>query len=294
MNHTQLRAFHAVAELGGFAAASRQVGLTQPALSVQVRALEQHFGIELFRRLQRRTELTKTGSGLHAITRQYFALETEAEDFLRAVGEFRSGEVMIAADGAYHVMPVLAAIRQLLPEIKVNVSLGNSDDVIRALTHYEAHLGFSSSTTFSDNIHIIDQSRHPIVLMLPRDHPWASRKQIKLESLKGVALVMRESGSSTRAILEQALEASGIEPEIAIEIGSQEAVREAVANGLGLGVVQQREFGNDDRLTTVRFAGRAPAADECLICLEDRLDSPMMRELIRIVSHLDNAALAEK
>ncbi len=282
VNHAQLRAFHAVAELGGFSTAARKIGLTQPALTVQVKALEKDFQVQLFDRVNRGIKLTDAGETLHALTRRYFAIETEAEEFLKSVGAFRSGQIRIAADGPYHVIPLLARIREEMPEMDVNVSFGNSNMVLEALVNYDAHIGVSSSEEFDDRFTVLSESQHPIILIVPQTHEWASVKSLSIKSLHKAPLIMREAGSSTRTVFLKALTDAGVQPDIVLELGSREAVREAVAAGLGLGVVQEAEFGNDSRLAAVSFTRNRPVADERLICLEERAATPLMRELARI------------
>jgi len=285
INHTQLRAFHAVAEAGGYSSASRALGLTQPALTMQVRALESGFGIELFRRVGRGVELTETGLTLQRITRRYFGLAYDAEEYLRNVGEFRTGSITLAADGPYHIMPVLGSIHRHLPAMKIHVSLGNSNEVVRSLLNYKAHLGFSSRTSFEDGIEVLQRNRNEIVLMVPQEHRFGRRRQVRLDELKNETFIMRESGSSTRAIFVKALEDANIDPNITIELGNQAAVREAVAHGLGISVVQLNEFGNDDRLSTVQFSDADIYADECLICMRERIGTPLLDALLEAVFH---------
>jgi len=251
---------------------------------VQVKALEKDFKVQLFDRVNRGIKLTEAGETLHALSRRYFAIETEAEEFLKSVGAFRSGQIRIAADGPYHVIPLLSAIRNELPEMDVNVSFGNSNAVIKALVDYDAHIGVSSSNDFDERFTVLSESRQPISLMVPKTHEWASVGSISIKSLQDQPLIMREAGSSTRQIFLESLADAGVEPEIVLELGSREAVREAVAAGLGLGVVQEAEFGNDLRLAAVSFTGKRPIAEQRLICLAERSRTPLMQELARVTA----------
>ena len=110
MNHAQLKAFHAVARNGGFSSAARALGVTQPTLTVQVRALEDGYRVALFHRRGRRVTLTRAGEELYTIAQRYFSVEREAEEFLRAEGSLSRGRIAIAADGPFHVMPLIGAI----------------------------------------------------------------------------------------------------------------------------------------------------------------------------------------
>ena len=99
MNHAQLRAFHAVASEGGFTAAANRLNLTQPAVTLQVKALEQAYGVDLFHRRGRRVELTDTGAALYTHTLRLFRLEEETDDLLSSVGGMRRGRLRVGADG---------------------------------------------------------------------------------------------------------------------------------------------------------------------------------------------------
>jgi aminoethylphosphonate catabolism LysR family transcriptional regulator len=284
MNHAQLRAFHAVASAGGFSAAARRLGLTQPALTVQVKALEDHYRVELFHRRGRTVQLTPAGRDLHALTRRIFLLEREADDGLRAEGGERRGRVRIAADGPFHVIAMIKAIRAALPGFELAISMGNSEGVIRALLDYEAELGVLGEHALDDRFAVIAASRHAMVLMLPPGHPWRGREAVGIGELEGQPLVMREAGSVTRRAFDAALVRAGVAPLIALEIGSREAVREAVAAGLGLGVVQEPELGHDTRIAAARIEGVDVSAGEFVICLEERRESRLIRRLTAIVA----------
>ena len=109
MNFTQLRAFHAVASAGGFTRGARRLGISQPAVTVQVRALEQRYGVALFRRLGQRIELTEFGRELWQRTRRAFAELDDLEELLASAGELRVGRLEIGADGPFSVMDLVAS-----------------------------------------------------------------------------------------------------------------------------------------------------------------------------------------
>ena len=283
MNHAQLKAFHAVAREGGFSAAARAMGVTQPTLTVQVRALEDGYRVVLFHRRGRRVTLTRAGAELFTVTQRYFSVEREAGEFLRAEGGLARGRVAIAADGPHHVMPLIGAIRDELPGLEIVVSIGNSEEVVQALLDYEAEFGLLSEYRMDDRLAVLSASRHAIVLMMPADHEWAGRKSVAIADLAARPMVLREKGSATRRSFEAALAEAGIAPKVALEIGSREAVREAVAAGLGLGVVQEPELGEDTRIASARIGGADLQATELIVCLEERRESPVMRRLSRLI-----------
>lgn len=279
MNRAQLKAFHAVAEEGGFTAAADRLGLTQPAVTVQVKALEARYQVELFHRRSRRIVLTPVGEELHRITRRLMMLEREADEFLEAEGGLKSGRLGIAADGPFHILSLIQAVRDKLPGLRISVAIGNSRTVLQALLDYEALVGVLSDYEADDRFTVLSSNRHAVMLMIPTDHAWAGRSSVDITELENVPMVLREKGSSTRLRFEEALSATGVLPRIVLEIGSREAVREAVAANHGLGVIQEPEFGSDPRIAKAAIGGVEITASEYVICLAERRDSRLLAVL---------------
>lgn len=279
LNHAQLRAFHAVAEQGGFTTAAARLGITQPAVTVQVKALEEHYRVELFHRRPRQAVLTVVGQELYQLTQRMVALERQADTFLEAEGGLKRGRITIAADGPFHIMPLIQAIHAELPGLSVNVSTGNSSFVRQALLDYQAEIGVLSEHEADERFTVLSSNQHAVILMIPADHPWAGRSSVGIGELEGVPMVLREKGSATRRRFEEVLTAAHVAPEVVLEIGSREAVREAVATGIGLGVIQEPEFGNDPRLAKAVIREVDLTANEYLVCLAERRDSRLLAAL---------------
>lgn len=276
MNHAQLRAFHRVAEEGGFTRAAAALNVTQPTLSGQVKALEESYGVKLFERRGRGVEPTDLGAALHEVTRRLFDLESEAERLLAAARGLRRGKLRVGADAPYHVIPLLAAFNRRYPGIELAFSFGNSEHVLQELYARRSDIAVLPDIPENRRLHAQAFHRERIVLFVDRGHPWSRRRAVKLADLKGQRLVLREPGSTTRALFERALNKRGITPAGVLEVGSREAVREAVAAGLGVGAVFESEFGNDDRLHPLDLDDAALQALEYAACLRDRRDSPIV------------------
>lgn len=276
MNFAQIRAFHAVATEGSFTAAANRLGLTQPAVTVQVKALEARYQVELFHRRSRRIALTPVGEELHRITRRIMALEREADEALEAEGAMKGGRLGIAADGPFHILPLIRAAREKLPGLRITVSTGNSRFVRQALLDYEALIGVLSEYEADERFTILSSNQHAVVLMIPAHHPWAGRSSVDIVELQDMPMVLREKGSATRRLFEEALETAGVTPQIVLEIGSRESVREAVAANLGLGVIQEAEFGADPRIVKAAIADAEITAGEYIVCLTERWESRLL------------------
>ena len=269
MNFAQLRAFHAVASEGGFTRGALRLGISQPAVTVQVRAFEERYGVLLFRRLGQRVELTESGRDLWQRTRRVFAELDDMEELMASAGELRVGRLEIGADGPFSVMDLLAGFIRHYPGIRVAVRIGNAARVLADLRETRTDLAVLNLIEPDAELHAQTLYRDRIVAVLPADHPRAGRR-IELTELAELPLVLREPGSATRALLLQALDRAGIAPRIALELGSREAVREAVLAGLGVGVVFERELVPDPRLRSVALEGADLSAAVSLACLPER------------------------
>ena len=269
MNFAQLRAFHAVASEGGFTRGALRLGISQPAVTVQVRALEERYGVLLFRRLGQRVELTESGRDLWQRTRRVFAELDDMEELMASAGELRVGRLEIGADGPFSVMDLLAGFIRHYPGIRVAVWIGNAARVLADLRETRTDLAVLNLIEPDAELHAQTLYRDRIVAVLLADHPRAGRR-IELADLAELPLVLREPGSATRALLLQALDRAGIAPRIALELGSREAVREAVLAGLGVGVVFERELVPDPRLRSVGLEGADLSAAVSLACLPER------------------------
>ncbi|MCC7273648.1 MAG: LysR family transcriptional regulator, partial [Alphaproteobacteria bacterium] len=251
MFQTELRAFHAVAVEGSFTRAAARLGVTQPTLSAQVKAIEERSGAALFDRIGRRIALTDLGRRLLDVTQRLADAEAAAAELIGDARALRTGRLRVAADSPYHVAPLLAAFHARYAGVQAVLTIGNADAVREDLLRFAADVAVLADPAEDPRLHAVPCGRHPIVVVVPREHPWARRRLVRLAELAGRPMVLREPGSVTRRLFEARLAAAGVQPRIVMEIESREAVREAVAAGIGLGVVSEAEFGADGRLAMV-------------------------------------------
>jgi len=277
MRYVQLRAFHHVALTGSFSRAARALHLTQPAISDQVRWLEEAYDAALFVRKRREIELTPVGLRLLAATRRLFDAEGEALEVLQEERSLRAGILRIAADSVDHVLDVLAVFQNRFPGIQIKIVGGNSHSIVEDLLAYEVDIGVLGDIVDERPFEVFSLNVSPVVLFVSRSHPLATRTSLPLDALSAWPLVMREQGSRTRQMLETLAEAQGVPLRCAIEAEGREAVRRIVAAGLGVGVVSEAEFDNDPRLVKIALEGHPLSMHEKLICLKDRRNSKSIR-----------------
>lgn len=286
MNFTQLRAFHAVASEGGFTRGARRLGISQPAVTVQVRALEQRYGIELFRRLGQRIELTEFGRELWQRTRRAFAEIDDLEELLASAGELRVGRLEIGADGPFAVMDLVAGFIGRYPGVRVAVRLGNAARVLADLREARSDLAVLNLIDPDAALHSEALSEDRIVAFVANGHPLAQRRRIELGELAASPLILREPGSATRALLLRAMERLRLTPSTVLELGSREAVREAVLAGLGVGTVFAKELAPDPRLRSVALDGAGLSAAVSLACLPERRELRAVQAFFALAGNL--------
>lgn len=282
MRYVQLRAFHQVAVSGGFSRAAEALFLTQPAISDQVRKLEEEYDVLLFNRNKKQVTLTQPGQKLLEITRRMFDTEAQALELLTESRALRSGTLRIVADAAHHLLHILGHFRKKYPGVQVSVRSGNTETVIGSLYSYDADIGVLGEVPTGRDFEMLKLNSTPIIAFAAIDHPLAGARSVTLKQLSAQPLVMRERGSKTRQKLEALAAASKIELKPAIEAEGREAVREIVASGAGVGFVSAAEFGQDSRLAAITIDGPEMLMDEALICLRERSSGKLVRAFLDI------------
>jgi len=286
MRHTQLRSFHAVAQRMSFTVAARELGVSQPTITTQVRSLEQEFGVELFVRRGRRIELTETGGGLLDITRRLFADEKDAADYLNETRGLKTGHLRVGAVGPDHVTDMLAAFNVRYPGIYVSVTVGNSRDTLRDLLDYRTDVAVLAHVDPDTRLVAIPYRRHRVVVMCPADHAFAGRRAIRARDMEGQRLIVREAGSTTRRAFDQAMREKDVRPKVVMEIGSRESIREAVAKGIGLGVVSEMEFIPDPRIRALQVSDAEIYTYAHVVHLRERQNARLVRAFLAELSGL--------
>jgi aminoethylphosphonate catabolism LysR family transcriptional regulator len=287
MTPSQLRAFHLVAESGSFSAAARQSGVSQPNLSGQVTALEKAYGVRLFDRRGRSVLPTETGRQLHGVTTRLFAVQDEAQALLEGEQTLTRGHLRIAADSAHHVVPIVAALKKRA-SLTFALAIDNSAIVLERLLRHEADVAVMAKSVSDPRLHALRLRSDRLILFVPARHALANRRRVPLAALGEQELVLRERGSITREVLEQAMAAADIRPSAIVEVQTREGVREAVAAGFGIGAVFESELGDDRRFRPVAVSDADLGVAEYAVCLQERrrvaLVRAFMDEALRLAS----------
>ena len=290
MRYVQLRAFHYVAVCGGFSRAAEALHLTQPAISDQVRKLEEEYDILLFNRSKKQVTLTGIGHRLLEVTHRLFEVESQALELLSDTRALSSGSLRIIADSALHLLHIVKPFRERYPNVKVLFRTGNSEEVMSALTTYEADIGVSGEVPENREFEVLRLTSTPLVAFAAVGFLGDGQKRLGLADLAGLPLVLREQGSKTREKFERVAQRRGVKLAAAIEAEGREAIREIVASGAGVGIVSEAEFGHDPRLVKIPIEGESIQMDEALICLRERSGGKLIGAFLSIAREMEGKA----
>ncbi|HEX2525133.1 MAG TPA: LysR substrate-binding domain-containing protein [Geminicoccus sp.] len=289
MNLPSLRALDAVLATGGFGRAAERLNLSQPAVSAQILALERQYGVELFRRGPAGAAPTELGQELAPHVRRILGLLRDLEHLLLQARNLDRGRLTLAADGPFAAMPLLRRLRDRHPAIASSLTTGNTAATLVAVRSGIADAGVVSLIEAAPDLARVRLESDRVVLLLPVSHPWSARATVSMAEMAGIAVVAREEGSATFRLFAAACARSGVRPELALRLGSREAMREAVAAGFGVGAVFEREAGTDPRLTTVALDGSDLTADTCLVALPERAELGVVRALFQLAEEAQAA-----
>jgi len=238
MNLNHLAIFHAVALTGGVGTGAARLHISQSAVSKQLADFENHLGAILFDRLPRGVRLTEAGKLLLGYANRIFSLETEAEQVLGDLHALRRGRVSIGASrtiGGYLLPAILAQFNRLHPDIELTLEVANTAAIQTMLIDGAIDVGFTEGLSRSEALEFSVMAEDELVLIAaPGAQPAGS---LAVSALHGLPLLMREPGSGTRAVMEQALATHGVVPRSAMTLASTEAIKRMVAAGMGYAFV---------------------------------------------------------
>jgi len=281
INFNQMRSFHAVATTGNVTNAAKLLKVSQPTVTTQLKQLEERYDIELAFRMHRGVRLSPLGKELHQLTMRIFALEEEALDLFDTVNQFKHGSLVVGTVGPHFVMKLLAKFNKEFPGIRISVNSGNSEEIIDQLMSFKVDVGVVGNIKPDPALTMLPLSKMDIVLAVNAAHPWYNKGQIKIEELEGADLVLRESGSETRRVLEFALEERGITPNVVMEV-DRDALREAAVEGLGAGIISEAEFRSGMGLKMVRISNAEVFTEAFIVCLKERTEKRLVKALLGI------------
>lgn len=245
MEDYKLKVFCAVAETKSFSKASEIIHLTQPAVSLQIQALEELYETKLFDRSSTTITLTPAGEILYRYAKEILSLYASAAKDIGELTGLVKGSISIGASTTIgnHVLPtVLAEFRKNYPKIRVRLFVGNTRRIIELLNVTTIDIGIVEGDVTRQKLKVERLIQDELVVIVSPQHPWAKKKEISIFEVTKEPFIIREEGSGTRQIIEKYLDKYGLrikDLKIAMMLGSTEGIKEAVESGIGISIISR-------------------------------------------------------
>ncbi len=237
----QLRVFVAVAQQGSFTRAAEALEVTQPTISSQIKQLNKTIGLPLFEQLGKQVHLTEAGEALLATATAIFERLDNLEMQLADLQGARRGRLRLAAvtTAKYFVPRLLGSFCDEYPDIDIALAITNHDKLATRMANNQDDLYILSEPPADLELVAQPFLDNPLVVIARADHPLAQTSKIPIQKLRQESFIMRERGSGTRRAVEALFDAYDIEVRVRLELGSNEAIKQAIAGGLGISVLSQ-------------------------------------------------------
>ncbi len=289
MDTRQLAAFCAVVERKSFSQAAERLGVTQPAVSLQIRSLEQRLGRQLLDRSGRRVEPTEAGLRLYASAQRLLQAEEQLLEELESDDEgVVSGALDLGAStgpGGSVVPVLLCEFQERHPDVRVRLSVSDTQTVVAQVADRELELGIVGAGRRHRGVTFEPFFRDEVVLAVPASHPFAG-KTVTLEQLRGEPLIAMQDGAGVRQVIEDELRKSGTrlrDLDVRLELGLQESVRSAVLAGHGVTFISRLAVESDlasGLLATARVRGLDPVREIFLVRASGRTETRAARAFL--------------
>jgi DNA-binding transcriptional LysR family regulator len=258
MEDHKLKVFCTVAETRSFSKASEIIHLTQPAVSLQIQALEEIFETKLFDRSSNTVTLTPAGEVLYKYAKDILNLYASAERAIGGLTGLVKGSITVGASttiGNYLLPPVIAEFRKSHPKIKIHLLVGNTKRIVELLKGGIIDLGLVEGDVSKYKLTMEKLISDELTLIISSKHPWAKLTEVSMIEILKVPFVFREEGSGTRQVIESYFQKGGLSAQsmnISSILGSNEAIKEAVESGIGVSILSRWAVRKELRYGTLK------------------------------------------
>lgn len=258
MADRRLQVFHTVARLLSFTKAAETLHMTQPAVTFQVRQLEEYFNTRLFDRTHNKISLTEAGERVYGFADQIFELYGQMENAVREMTGEVSGDLIIGASttiAEYMLPPLLGDFKEQYPDVDIHLKVANSDGIVNMVESNVIDLGVVEAPVTNKNLVVEHCRNDQLVAIAPPKHELTQKKSTTIEEVLSYPFICREEGSGTREVISEYLQgldkAHEIRMRVAMELGSPEAVKGAVEAGMGVSIVSRATIQKELQLGTL-------------------------------------------
>ncbi|GGD47597.1 LysR substrate-binding domain-containing protein [Sinisalibacter lacisalsi] len=292
---TQIRVLEALCRAGGVGAAARDLGVSQPTVSAQLRQIEDRYALRLFQREGHRLIPNAVSHALLPRMRAALALMSEIETTLDRTSTLEAGRLSIGYSTHQFVMPLLSDFITTYPGLRVEARSQATGDLLRLLHAGEVEAVFITISRPDPALHSLELRRERIILMARRDHPLSHGDPLGWDDIARLGLIRREPSSGTRMMFDAAAVAAGARVRHVLDLGSWESMRAAVIAGIGLGVAMEGEIDPDDpQVAAVPIRDPALEVGHYLACLPEMAGLAPVRAFFDLArAHLSKSTPAK-
>jgi DNA-binding transcriptional LysR family regulator len=259
MEDHKLKVFCTVAETKSFSKTSEIIHLTQPAVSLQIQALEEIYETKLFDRSSSMVSLTPAGEVLYKYAKDILTLYASADKVIGKLTGLVKGSITIGACsniGNYVLPSVITDFRKTHPKIKIHLLVSNTKRVVELLNSGNIDIGIVEGDVVRQKMVVKKLISDELLVIVSPSHQWAKKKEVSISDLSKEPFIFREAGSGTRQMIEKFLSRHGISPQdmkVSIVFGSTEAIKDAVENGLGVSIISRWAARKESKYGTLRL-----------------------------------------
>ncbi len=245
MADRRLQVFFTVARLLSFTKAAEHLHMTQPAVTFQVRQLEEYFDTRLFDRTHNRISLTDAGTRAYGYAEKIFELYGQMENAVREMTGKVSGALVLGASttvAEYMLPALLGEFKEKFPEVEIHLKVANTDGVVHMIENNDIDLGLVEAPVSNKNLVVDICKEDELVVIIPPEHALKGKQQVSLEEALEHPFICREEGSGTREVISDFMGSNKIDPKemnVSLELGSPESVKGAVEAGMGISIVSR-------------------------------------------------------
>lgn len=292
-SQSEIRAFNATVEEGNFTRAGARLGISQPAITAQIRKLEGRFSQPLFERVSRGVQLTALGKRLYRITRQYSDLDTQLQELVEPDQDQLSRVVRVATASPLVFMPLLAEFNTRYPQVSLRVLTGTTPECLQLLQEREVDIGLFPLSKRSPELSSLPYNEHSVAAIVPADHPLAVLPEVSVTQLMDCRLIFPKNNSFTRKCIDGAFSGQNLKPTVHLFMDSRHDTCEAVVHGLGIGFALQKDIRPDTRYRAVPIRELDQPVVEHLVWLRSRSELAGIRDFVGLALDQQSARVGQ-
>lgn len=283
-----LQALRSVADTGSFAAAARELDLTQPGVSQHVRGLEKTYDVSLFTRMHGQMIATPLCLRVCDAAEQVLRGQSALEHMLRNHGSLKDGQLSVGLGNAMPGMSLVAAFNKRYPDVPLKIATGSFSKIMRAVLDDTVDVGILPNIPKDGRFRRKVLLANQVVAIVPPDSPLADLAQVTAKDLLRERLIFRSEGSSTQKVVDRYFKDHKLAPSAYLTLDTRDGVYEAVANGMGTGFVWKTSTGRGDDVIQIALSGGSTSSEEVVFSPSDR----KMQTLDAFFSLVDSVTLA--